>query len=74
MTDEKDIFCNNFQVRRRLYHEYANSADYSIPDIVCAFNCGFHEFISEHEKVSILSKLFISLLLCIIKFGSFTQV
>ena len=24
--------------------EYSQSADYLVPDVVCAFNCGFHEF------------------------------
>ena len=42
------------KVRRRLYHEYAESPDYTVPDVVCVFNCGFHEFISENEKVVIL--------------------
>ena len=45
------LMVSSHQVRRRLYHEYAHSADYSVPDIVCAFNCGFHEFSAEHDKV-----------------------
>lgn len=43
----------HYEVRRRLYHEYADSPDFSLPDMVCAFNCGFHEFAcsnSEQQK------------------------
>ena len=34
----------HYEIRRRLYHDYAISSDYTVPDLVCAFNCGFHEY------------------------------
>ena len=33
------------------YQDYCHACpDYVIPDVVCAFNCGFHEFSKEPKK------------------------
>lgn len=39
-----------YEMRRMTYKEYADSMHYLVPDVVVAFNCGFHEFESEPEK------------------------
>ena len=40
-----------YDIQRMGYEEYCQkSPDYVIPDVVCAFNCGFHEFSNEPEK------------------------
>lgn len=31
-------------MQESLYHDYVNSQSYVIPDVITAFNCGFHEF------------------------------
>ena len=40
-----------YDIRRMAYQDYVQKCpDYKIPDLVCAFNCGFHEFSEEPEK------------------------
>ena len=40
-----------YDIRKMSYKKYFNHcAEYVVPDIVCAFNCGFHEFANEPEK------------------------
>ena len=39
-----------YDIRRMSYENYSTKCpDYVEPDIVCAFNCGFHEFANEQE-------------------------
>ncbi|XP_059094618.1 putative protein MSS51 homolog, mitochondrial [Tigriopus californicus] len=33
----------NYEIRRSLYKDYCESHDYTLPDLVAVFNCGFHE-------------------------------
>ena len=39
-----------YEIRRSLYSDYAKSGSYRPPDVVAAFNCGFHEYESEPAK------------------------
>ena len=40
-----------YDIRRMSYENYSQKCPaYVKPDIVCAFNCGFHEFSNETEK------------------------
>ena len=33
-----------YDIRKMSYDKYCSHPDYVLPDMVCAFNCGFHEF------------------------------
>ena len=39
-----------YDIRKMSYEKYCQHPEYVIPDMVCAFNCGFHEFSKEPSK------------------------
>ncbi len=39
-----------YEIRRGTYEKYASSEAYIVPDLVAAFNCGFHEFELQPDK------------------------
>lgn len=44
--------CSLYLVTEKLYHDYIHDCDFTSPDIIAVFNCGFCEFTSEPEKDS----------------------
>ena len=39
-----------YDIRKMSYEKYCESLQYIMPDMACAFNCGFHEYTKEPSK------------------------